>query len=47
MQPASSFAQRIGEPSGNGLGGVGFTRRVRSDNHAVWWWEHHPRATDE
>ncbi len=23
--------------------GVRFTRRVRSDNHALMWWEFHPR----
>jgi len=44
---AAGFAHRIGEPTGNGLGGVRFTRRVRSDDHAFVWWEFHPRSTYE
>jgi hypothetical protein len=43
---ATSFARRIGEPTPASLGGVRFTRRVRSDDHALWWWEHHPRCRD-
>ena len=43
---ASSHAVRIGEPTPASLGGVRFTRRVRSEDHAFWWWEFHPRSND-
>jgi hypothetical protein len=43
---ATSHARMIGPPTATGLGGVRFTRRVRSDDHAFVWWEHHPRSCD-
>ena len=42
---AASHAVRIGEPSDGRACGVRFTRHIRSDDHALIWWEHHPRAT--
>jgi hypothetical protein len=45
-QPAVSLVRRRGEPTPASLGGVRFTGRVRSDDHALVWWEHHPRGRD-
>jgi hypothetical protein len=42
--PASSHAQRIGEPSPPSLGGVKFTRWQRLDQSGTRVIEHHPRA---
>jgi hypothetical protein len=41
---ASTHAQVIGPPTGTWVAPP-FTRRVRSDDHAHVWWEHHPRST--
>ena len=46
VKAASSHAQLIGPPSDGRATGVRFTRRVRSDDHALMWWEHHPRSRD-
>jgi len=46
-QPAASFARRIGEASPPSISSPRFVRRVRSDDHALWWYEHHPRCTYE
>jgi hypothetical protein len=43
---ASTHAQMTGPPSAPTIGSVRFTRRVRSDDHALVWWEHHPRCRD-
>ena len=41
---ASTHAQRIGEPSTPGLGGVRFVRWQRLDSSASRVMEHHPRC---
>jgi len=47
VQPASTHAERIGEPSTPSITGVRFTRWVRLDSSASRIVEHHPRATYE
>ena len=47
LETAATHLHRIGEPSDGRATGVRFTRRVRSDDHALVWWEHHPRCTYE
>jgi hypothetical protein len=46
LTTATTHLHRIGEPS-DGWMTPPFTRRVRSDDHRLVWWEHHPRATYE
>jgi hypothetical protein len=42
---ADTHAERIGEATvPTGVPSVRFSRRVRSDDLAVTWWEHHPRS---
>ena len=43
-QPATTHGRMIG-PASDGWMTPKFTRRVRSDDHRLVWWEHHPRAT--
>jgi hypothetical protein len=46
IQTAASFAERTGNPSPANIAGIRFSRRVRSENHALVWWEFHPRSFD-
>jgi hypothetical protein len=46
VETACTHLERIGEPGEGRATGVKFTRRVRSDDLAVTWCEHHPRARD-
>lgn len=43
-KPASAYAERTGEATGNALGGTRFTRWVRLDQSGTRVIEHHPRA---
>jgi hypothetical protein len=46
VKTATAHAARIGEATTpTGPPSVRFARRVRSDDHALVWWEHHPRST--
>jgi hypothetical protein len=47
VRTATSFAERIGEPTGLGVGGVKFYRWRRLDESASRVFEHHPRCMYE
>jgi hypothetical protein len=44
LETARTHLQRVGPPGDGAATGVRFTRRVRSDDHALVWWEFHPHS---